>query len=353
MIIFVGSPWQAILAKSYVIGENVNSCQYFIEKSNDKSYDQIIKILNINESFEKIAFVFDWVDFAPLNIGKINRIKRNLNKLKIDICNHVSSEETEVLVFSENNVLFQMYFSLFGKSKKIFKMEDGVLDYLENLKKDNLLKIVLKKILLQKHSFLYSYKNYFENFDKVIMLSKHVNVPNQKYVDLIKYREIMINCINLVYQDVHVLNSDGKVLLLTQSLSEDGVINENAEIEMYENILKSLQQDNLIGIIKPHPRSSSTKMKKLNFLCEKYKCSMYLNYGTPAEAIILHNSFKAVVGVYSNTIIYSQKLFGIKSYTALDNSLISMMNKKNRKQFKYIKSQVEFYFSIEELSKFY
>lgn len=352
MIIFVGSPWQAILAKSYVIDENVSSCQYFIEKSTDKSYSQIVKILDVNRTSENIVFVFDWDDFTPLKLSKFNRIKKNLYKLKIDIRNNISSEETEVLVFSENNVLFQMYFSLFGKSRKIFKMEDGVLDYLENLKKDNSVKTILKKILLQKHNFLYSYRDYFKEFDKVIMLSKHLNVPNQKYVDLIRFKESIIDCINSIYQDVQILESSGKVLLLTQSLSEDDVINENDEIELYENILKSLHKQELIAIIKPHPRSSISKMKKLGLLSQKYKCSMYLNYGTPAEAIILNNSFRAVVGVYSNTIIYSQKLFGIKSYTALDDDLISLMNTKNQKQFRYIKSQVDFYFNIDTLSKF-
>ncbi|MGY0034902.1 polysialyltransferase family glycosyltransferase [Pedobacter sp. NJ-S-72] len=133
MLIIVGSPWQALLAKSYILKENITDPQYVIEKSSPKSYAEIIKILNAEET--AIRLIVEWSQLSVLSKSKAAIASAYIDFL-IESLKHEYFKKVEtVLVFSEQTVVFKIIYDLFGDRKIYIKSEDGILDYLPELKK--------------------------------------------------------------------------------------------------------------------------------------------------------------------------------------------------------------------------
>jgi hypothetical protein len=346
MIIIVGSPWQAIISKSYLRKENISQYKLIIERSSNKSYYEILRIFGIGEESEKILFVFHWSVYTPLNFQKIFSLKKNIELLKQKLTYQITDHDKEIIVFSENNMLFQLFIKVFH-DKYIIKLEDGVLDYLDDLKKDSIFKGLTKKILFGRNAELFSYKNFYEKFDKIVMLAKKYEEWSEKYTSLLIYKTEIIQTINEVYSNIANADYNSVSLLLTQSLSEDQVISEKDELIIYETILKKLKRKTLI---KPHPRSSNSKLRELESLANKYNAEFIFDFGVPAEALLVKNKYHSVIGVYSNTIIYSKLLFDIDSYTTLDDYMINKSQKKSKRTLRYIKNQIEKYFDIKNVT---
>ena len=220
MVIILGSPWQAIIAVSYIENKGIpkDSISFMIEKSSKQSYNQILKILNLKGNELKTVFIFEWNEFAPLKLNKLNQIRKSIKKLKQQLLNYSPLlNANELIVFCESNPLFQLIYFLFKKNKTYLKFEDGVLDYLDKLNKDSFLKGIIKKIMLLNFSYLYGKVENYTAFKNVYMFKKKPNVESDKFVSLLFLKENIKSVLVKVDPPTKINYENKSVLLLTQS----------------------------------------------------------------------------------------------------------------------------------------
>ncbi len=352
MVIIVGSPWQAVIAISFIENKRIpmDSINFMVEKSSNPSFEQILKILGVEDESLNNIFIFDWSHFVPLKLSQISQIRSSIKKLKVQLLEHKELQSSkEIIVFSESNLLFHLIYSLFGKNKMYSKFDDGVLDYLEELNRDSIFKKITKKLFLLNYSHLYSKMNDYSIFKRVVMFKKKQNVDISKYVDLIFLKRNIKTVLLRTYSSSDIINPKESVLLLTQSLSEDKVLGFKYELEIYSNIIAGFSEKGIKTVVKAHPRSSLQKVAHLKSLCKKYDAIYFEELGIPAEVLLLKNNYKYVIGMYSNTIIYSNELFDVKSITAINQNLINLAKGKNKLKLHYIKNQLKKYFDVETI----
>jgi len=346
MLIIVGSPWQALLAKSYILKENITDPQYVIEKSSPKSYAEIIKILNTEET--AIRLIVEWGQLSVLSKTKAAIASAYIDVI-IESLKHEYFKKVEtVLVFSEQTVVFKIIYDLFGDRKTYIKSEDGILDYLPELKIHGLLKRIAGYLFLQSKVKYYVYKNYYHVFNKVIMSCRVEKVSSDRYIPLASLKTQFLAVLKGAYQITATGDTfkDKDVLLLCQSLSEDKVMSLEEELNLYGKFIHRCNDLKLSVIIKPHPRSCAEKIEALSKLTSD-QVMFFEDYGIPAESMLLGGKFKEVVGVYSNTIIYANEFFGVKGISLLTPKMIDLLARKEKKRFTYIYAQLRKYFSDE------
>ena len=346
MLIIVGSPWQALLAKSYILKENITDPQYLIEKSSPKSFAEIIKILDADEN--SIRMIIEWPKLSVLSKAKANIASDYIDAIIQTLRQEYFKTVETILVFSEQTVLFKIIYDLFGASKTYIKSEDGILDYLPGLKHHSLLKQIAGYLFIRSKVKYYVYKNYYPIFSQVIMFSKVEAVSEERYVPLTILKQELLSVLKTAYQLTGGADTfKGKdVLLLCQSLSEDKVIPLQEELKLYEKFIQRCNDTKLTVIIKPHPRSCPEKIEALSKLTSS-QVEFFEDYGIPAESMLLNGKFKEVVGIYSNTIIYAHQFFGVKGISLLTPAMIDLLARKEKKKFTYIYAQLRKYFSDE------
>lgn len=346
MLIIVGSPWQALLAKSYILKENITDPQYIIEKSSPKSFAEIIKILDADP--DSIRMIIEWSQLSVLSRAKANIASSYIDAIKQALQHDYFKTVEKILVFSEQTVLFKIIYDLFGDGKTYLKSEDGILDYLPELKHHSLLKQIAGYMFIQSKVKYYVYKNYYHIFSQVIMFSKVEEVSPERYVPLANLKKEFLTVLKTAYQITEGSDTfKGKdVLLLCQSLSEDKVVPLEEELKLYEKFIQRCNDLKMTVIIKPHPRSCPEKIEALSKLTSN-RVEFFEDYGIPAESMLLNGKFKEVVGVYSNTIIYAHEFFGVKGISLLTPQMIERLARKEKKKFTYIYAQLRKYFSNE------
>ncbi|MBB5635203.1 hypothetical protein HDE68_001088 [Pedobacter cryoconitis] len=344
MLIIVGSPWQALLAKSYILKENITDPQYVIEKSSPKSYAEIVKILNAEET--AIRLIVEWGQLSVLSRAKAASASAYIDFI-IESLKHEYFKKVEtILVFSEQTVLFKVIYDLFGDRKIYIKSEDGILDYLPGIRGHGLLKLMAGYLFLRSKVKYYGYKNSYHIFNKVIMSCRVEEVDPKGYVPLSYLKTAFLTVLKDAYQITADTFKDKDVLLLCQSLSEDKVVSLQEEMRLYEKFIQRCNELELSVIIKPHPRSCAEKIEALSKLTSD-KVVFFEDYGLPAEYMLLTGRFKEVVGIYSNTIIYANEFFGVKGISLLTPGMIGLLERKEKKKFTYIYAQLRKYFSDE------
>ena len=344
MLIIVGSPWQALLAKSYILKEKIEHPQYVIEKSSPKSYAEIIKILNVEE--QDIRITIEWGRLSVLSFDKAKKASAYIDEILSNLKEEYFQKVEMVLVFSEQTVFFKIFYDVFGDTKTYLKSEDGILDYLSKLKHHGVTKKIAGYLLMGAKTKYYVYKSYFPIFRKVIMFRKMTEVSGDQYVPLTSLKKEFL----AVLKEAYALGGaedgfkDKDVLLITQSLSEDKVMSLEEEMKLYEKFIQRCNDLNLSVIIKPHPRSYPEKIAALTALTSQH-VQFFEDYGIPAESMLLSGKFKEVVGIYSNTIIYANEFFGVKGISLLTPGVIDLLKQKEKKRFDYIYSRLKEYFS--------
>ncbi|QNK64721.1 hypothetical protein H7F33_09685 [Pedobacter sp. PAMC26386] len=344
MLIIVGSPWQALLAKSYILKENIVNPQYAIEKSSPKSYAEIIKILNAPE--EAVRLTVEWGQLSVLSKSKASIASAYIDSIIMCLKQDYFVNVDTVLVFSEQTVLFKIIYDLFGVSKTYIKSEDGILDYLPELKSHSLLKQLAGYLFIQSKVKYYLYKNYYGIFNQVIMFCRVEDVTPDRYVPLASLKNEFLTVLREAYQVTSNAFEQKDVLLLCQSLSEDKVVPLDDELDLYKKFIHRCNDLKLSVIIKPHPRSCKEKIEALSKLTSD-QVVFFEDYGIPAESMLLSGGFKEVVGIYSNTIIYAHEFFGVKGISLLTPKMIGLLARKEKKRFTYIYTQLRKYFSDE------
>ncbi|PSU17625.1 hypothetical protein CTM96_21710, partial [Photobacterium phosphoreum] len=198
-----------------------------------------------------------------------------------------------------------VFFADFLNRYEYILIEDGLLNYIYNSKRKNRL-----------YNFFISNNKTYGRSDKCskIYLTGIRKIPNE-----------ILNKVELLSIDKKDTLNDyygelikDSFILITQPLSEDGVITENEKIGIYKNIILKYNKDKKNIVIKPHPREK-TDYSKL------FKDTKVMNKNTPFE-------------YFSNTIAYDNvviTLFSTAIYNICVREKIFVGTKINNKILKY------------------
>ena len=133
-----------------------------------------------------------------------------------------------------------------------------------------------------------------------------------------KKKEIL-NILNVNLEEVELLRKEKeKILLITQPLSEDGIINEEEKIDLYKEIL--LERKIKKVFIKPHPREKTNYIEVFKNIGIEVKV---LPNEFPAEIfMLLDMNFKKVITIFSTAVLnfkykYEIEFIGTKKYLKL------------------------------------
>ena len=260
-----------------------------------KAVNQIIKIekeimkIIVNN---KIDEIFIGNRHAPIdrllhNIG--NKIGINVHLVEDGLTNYL-----DFLYYKEQNVKFL--------SKENFK-EIVKKVYINVIKRKEIYDLSIELEFNDIYAVFdekYSLQNYK---DSVIGINFNDNKLNYiKLLDLLKEDN--------VYNMLLKTNNQETVLLLTQTLSEDGLLPIDKELELISNFL-ILYHKNKKVIIKPHPRDEDSKIEALiNTLTQKGLDVILFtnNIPVPVELIITKLNIKNVIGIWSASVLYLPKI---------------------------------------------
>ena len=344
MLIILGSPWHAILAKSYIAKYKINDCKFIIEKANDRAFDEIVSILDIKK--EDVILTIELESFRILPINKVKETLHYIRHIKTTVRKAGFCEQKTVLVFAEQNMFFKIFYDTFGETKIYIKIEDGILDYLPMLKFSSKLKQILAFTLIGGNYKYYTYRDFFSVFKQVLMLKKPSSVKEDCYISLLVLQKNIQQTLNKKY-DIKVLDNIVRtpqtILFLCQSLSEDNFVDMESEIAIYEEYIKGKVLEGFFVLIKMHPRNSLEKLEAVKQIISKYpdNTSLFEVQSMPAEALLSGGHFHSIVGMYSNTIIYSKSFFNVEGVSLLSDNLVSKVGVKHRKRIAYIAKELQ------------
>lgn len=192
---------------------------------------------------------------------------RNLEKFLIE------KELINKKMYMQDNVSYSQFFM--NHMESCFLLEDGLANYNKHLYdkiqnnqiKDKKLKILRDRFLKRSR---YNYKIFgLSEKIKKIYLTGIAEIPEiiKNKVEIVnlkeKWEQLSFEEQEEILRIFDLKNSDlikwqklkNKVLLITQPLSEDGIINEKEKIEIYRKIVEKNKSENIM--IKPHPREKT------------------------------------------------------------------------------------------------
>ena len=239
--------------------------------------------------------------------------------------------------FYLNDSLKYSQFFLNNFENKFYVIEDGTINYNEKLISKELKKsehpMKLHTKLRKKYIYL-SPKRFpaFGLSEKIlkVYLTGILPIPKLienkvKRIDIIEYwnklknneKEKILNIFNLKIENIgELLNKEKGTLLVTQPLSEDGIISEKEKIDIYREILIKRKIKDIY--IKPHPRERTDYEVVLSEFNIKI-----IDKNFPIEIFILFNvEFKKIITLFSTGVLnfkdkYDIEFIGTEHYPKL------------------------------------
>lgn len=101
---------------------------------------------------------------------------------------------------------------------------------------------------------------------------------------------------------------ENKILINGEMLYESGLLTDNADVELYQQICKYAEQYQIPVILKPHPRENKAAVRYAKLPCDME------SKGKAAQEVILATSSTrplCIVGIVSTTLVTAKVLFGI------------------------------------------
>jgi len=216
-------------------------------------------------------------------------------------------------IYLQDHITYSQFF-LNNFIRKIYLLEEGILNYNDNILKNEFEKKIekvrifhnIKKSIIEKIKKDYKRFGLSEKIEK-IYLTGLLPIPNliKDKVEIININELwnnlsqkgkkeILDVFNIEIEKIQIFDKDDKKnLLLTQPLSEDKIITEKEKIEIYREII---EKQNVRKIyIKAHPREK-TNYKEVfkNFNIEVIENTF------PIELFLLLNiKFDKVITLFS------------------------------------------------------
>lgn len=326
-VFIVGSPWHAVVACALVESKGISAPIFVVEKISEKSLEQILTVLSGREIFA--VFSHEETRFISIkNIGVLKFISRmqrgfsNISRSAAFLKERMDSkgdEVTNIYYFNFYSPITRRFLREFRNAQNVelSRVEDGVCDYFPfNFMNYSLLQRVGKMMLalvLGKYS-LYSRScgwlfNRTSGYYLFFSEKADPKWSSKKLLDLKKIApEIRRVCLSEIDKERCAIDeAASSVLMLGQTLYEDGICSLEDELSIYQKAGQALGRK---IYFKPHPRSCPEKIKALHE--NKF---FFIDMACSAEALLSAFKFYRVLGLWSNTIIYSRIIFDLPSYS--------------------------------------
>jgi hypothetical protein len=119
-------------------------------------------------------------------------------------------------------------------------------------------------------------------------------------------------------------------LLLSQRLSEDGLMGARAEIDLLADAARALLDSNRFVYFKPHPRDTADKFAALRRLVASERLLRLECPQVPVEVFLASWRPSAVVGFLTATLVYAPLFFDIPAYTLIDGAVADPSTRLSR-----------------------
>lgn len=269
----------------------------------------LFQYLLICKNTQNTIFVLGETVANKVNLKKIKKqdiyvyrnfeLKRNSIKFFIEYIKlfkflyRIKLLNRELFFYGNDNLNYFIFFK-----KKVFLLEDGMINYkLERLT----LKKVIKNLFLLRPLF---YKSYgYSKYVKKIYLTGLATIPKEleDKVEIINLKKLwksktkeeqkeILEVFNFNKEIIERLN-ERNIILYTQPLSEDGLIEEKEKINLYLKIISKYPKSEIV--IKTHPRE---KTNYKNIL----KDILIIEENFPSEILeLMEISFEKAVTIFS------------------------------------------------------
>lgn len=297
--------------------EHINNTFYFFEEDISQNFQKYFKnYVFLYKIRRKNCNLF--IYYFKL-YKKYRRIEKILNR------NNFLNKN----IFLQDHLENSSYF--LERMENCFLLEDGLANYdINKLNKENQLleRIKINKIFKEKiiKKINKKYKSFgLSNKVKKIYLTGIAEIPEiiKDKVEIInlkeKWEQLSLEEQEEILKIFNLKNSDlikwqklkNKVLLITQPLSEDGIITEKEKIEIYKEVIEKNKLENIM--IKPHPR------EKTNY--KKFFPDVELIEGKfPLEILMLLGiNFKEVITIFSTAALNFKGITNINFIGTEDN----------------------------------
>ena len=114
---------------------------------------------------------------------------------------------------------------------------------------------------------------------------------------------------------------DDAALVLSQRLSEDGLVTVDEELGMLADAATELLAQHGIVYFKPHPRDRIAKFARLAATVNNARLRCLDDLHIPVEVLFSEWRPRTIVGFMSGTLVYAPLLYGIPSYTIAKSTL--------------------------------
>lgn len=263
-----------------IITKNTEGIEELFNSFEDSLFfRRVILLPNIQEQNEMLGKFS-----SKLNKKKIVKILENNYE-------EIKEEETFIskskIYIGDSDAAKNYFYFKYGKTKKFTMFEDGAGTYVNIPKRSKVLK---KRIL--KNGF--TSNGFGKEVEKVIAV-KQSDLPNvlknksealnikeivHKISDELKYE--IFKTFNFTFENL--LSSKPKILILGSTISEDSLVaNENVKVNIFSEILESIDQEKYQVYFKPHPREKTIY---------NFKDVIYIPKLFPAELLTLDKRIK-------------------------------------------------------------
>lgn len=311
---------------AYQLEDKENICMLWYPKGSEqhlKSYElmydsQLWKKKLIND--ELVNFNITKLQHVLMPFKKINEIKR---------CKEIL---TEIIKKNKINEIFignrhapidrLLYFVGKENGCKINLLEDGLtlyynFVYSDEIDKTRLNKENLKSLLKNSLYKIINYEKVFNNNLDLKFNDVYVSYPRKYYLenytgDLVQMRfdhdtkgiidKKLIEKDNL---ELKRISNKKTVLFLSQSLSEDGLVNLNREVDIITKYLGELPNSEYMIYLKPHPRDKKEKIEQVKSILNDKVIILDNSVPIPIEVHLSIINIDMLVGIGSAALFYS------------------------------------------------
>ena len=322
----VGSPWHAVIA-SAMIKNNGHRAIVNVEAVNPntgKSIERVLDNLKVdfitNGDHEKTRYnsikKIGLTTFFRYQKEEFSYIDAKCSEL---LLNH---QVENIYIFNLNSPISRFIIKKIDHKEKVIKVEDGINDYLSiSFLNYPLVQKILKKVL----SSLTGYDDIYREAstskkklsDDCMLFFPNKSSTFKGCYSLLGYKESILQQLAILGREIE--ESQKSVLILGQTLFEDGHLSLEEEMSIYYSAIKYYAQLKYNVEIKLHPRSSNEKLESIKkFMMEtSYNFKLYSSADILAEAIMIARKYEHVIGMWSNPIIYGKNLLNINTGTLM------------------------------------
>jgi Alpha-2,8-polysialyltransferase (POLYST) len=317
----VGSPWHLLVACSI---DNIDGNGVFVlEEVSESSIRTMVSICNkLKLDYYKIgsirktrfssARLFSFVSF-------VHDLKEEIHRVKVKFIQLLGEYRPKtIFYFNFYSPITRVQLAESG-DVDLVRVEDGVCDYFDfpfvhySIAKREVKNILCRVIFV--HGFFSRKSSCLERRTseyKLFFPDKKKKWSGKK-TSLMYIKDNLkeiISCLNLLRFSYDINN--GSVLIIGQTLYEDNILSLSEEIDLYKRVLD--KYNNIV--FKPHPRSSEKKIRELKNIGKGFQV---IDEACVVEELMVLYGFRSIVGMWSNPIIYGPSLFGIRTYSLLND----------------------------------